>query len=85
MTGTHHGILRGVVLSRSEQGPEFPAFPGQARFPARRRREGRRSQAAPAPGPAPPTRVWVDPHAGWQDTLHERLLEQRIVLASGVL
>jgi ATP-dependent Clp protease protease subunit len=33
----------------------------------------------------PPTRVWLDPHAGWQDGLYERLLEQRIVLASGVL
>jgi ATP-dependent Clp protease protease subunit len=33
----------------------------------------------------PPTRVWLDPHAGWQDPLYERLLEQRIVLASGVL
>jgi ATP-dependent Clp protease protease subunit len=33
----------------------------------------------------PPTRIWLDPHAGWQDSLHERLLEQRIVLASGVL
>jgi ATP-dependent Clp protease protease subunit len=32
----------------------------------------------------PPTRVWLDP-AGWQDTLYERLLEQRIVLASGIL
>jgi len=33
----------------------------------------------------PPTRVWLDPHAGWQDTLYERLLERRVVLASGVL
>jgi ATP-dependent Clp protease, protease subunit len=33
----------------------------------------------------PPTRVWLDPHAGWQDKLYERLLEKRIVLASGVL
>jgi ATP-dependent Clp protease protease subunit len=33
----------------------------------------------------PPTRIWLDPGAGWQDTLYERLLERRIVLASGVL
>ena len=33
----------------------------------------------------PPTRVWLDPQQGWQDKLYERLLEQRIVLASGVL
>ena len=37
------------------------------------------------PGPVPPTRVWLDPHTAWQDTLYERLLAQRIVLASGVL
>lgn len=39
----------------------------------------------PGPGPVPPTRVWLDPHVAWQDKLYERLLEQRIVLASGVL
>jgi len=33
----------------------------------------------------PATRVWLDPHAGWQEKLYERLLEQRIVLATGVL
>jgi ATP-dependent Clp protease protease subunit len=33
----------------------------------------------------PPTRVWLDPHAGYQDKLYERLLEQRIVLVSGLL
>jgi ATP-dependent Clp protease protease subunit len=43
------------------------------------------SPGGPQPDPAPPTRVWLDPHAGWQDKLYERLLEQRIVLASGVL
>jgi ATP-dependent Clp protease protease subunit len=37
------------------------------------------------PGPVPPTRVWLDPHTAWQDTLYERLLQQRIVLAAGVL
>jgi ATP-dependent Clp protease, protease subunit len=51
-----------------------PPPPGRPPFPA-----------PPAPGPVPPTRIWLDPHAGWQDSLHERLLEQRIVLASGVL
>jgi ATP-dependent Clp protease protease subunit len=33
----------------------------------------------------PPTRVWLDPHPAWQDQLYERLLGQRIVLASGIL
>lgn len=37
------------------------------------------------PGPLPPTRVWLDPQAGWPEKLYERLLKRRIVLASGVL
>ncbi len=39
----------------------------------------------PSPGPVPPTRVWLDPHADWKSTLYERLLANRIVLASGLL
>ena len=72
------GILRDVHDPRSGSGPQFPwpgrPFPGQPPFPGR-----------PGPEPAQPARVWIDPHAGWQDRLFERLLEQRIVLASGVL
>jgi ATP-dependent Clp protease, protease subunit len=56
-------------------GTPFPGTP----FP------GRPSPGAPEPGPVPPARVWLDPHAAWRDKLYERLLEQRIVLASGVL
>jgi ATP-dependent Clp protease, protease subunit len=44
--------------------------------------------ATPAPAPAPfgsPTRVWLDPQANWLSSLYERLLQRRIVLASGVL
>jgi len=41
--------------------------------------------ARPEPAPASPVRVWVDPLANWQASLHERLLEKRIVLASGTL
>jgi ATP-dependent Clp protease, protease subunit len=37
------------------------------------------------PGPVPPTRVWLDPHADWKAKLYERLLARRIVLASGLL
>lgn len=37
------------------------------------------------PGPVPGTRVWLDPHADWQDQLYARLLAKRIVMASGVL
>jgi ATP-dependent Clp protease, protease subunit len=58
--------------------PELPVpgvpFPGRPRSPGR-----------PDPGPVPPTRVWLDPNGGWQDKLFERLLERRIVLASGLL
>jgi ATP-dependent Clp protease, protease subunit len=63
----------------SPAGPEFP-WPGQ---PSPGTPPPGRPQQDP--GPVPPARVWLDPHAGWQDTLYERLLEQRIVLASGVL
>jgi ATP-dependent Clp protease, protease subunit len=62
--------------------PEFP-WPGPG-FPGPE--PGRApSPGTPGPGPVPPSRVWLDPHAGWQDKLYERLLAQRIVLASGVL
>ncbi len=74
-----------VVQSRSGQGPEFPEFPWPGpEFPGTPPPGRPPFPGTPAPGPVPPTRVWADPHAGWQDTLHERLLEQRIVLASGV-
>jgi len=56
-------------------GTPFPGTP----FP------GTPSPGGPQPGPVSPTRVWLDPHAAWQDKLYERLLAQRIVLASGVL
>src|SRR5581483_10454256 len=29
--------------------------------------------------------VWLDPHADWQDLLYAKLLDKRIVMASGVL
>ena len=59
--------------------PEFPSWPGSPP-PGRPQPPG-----TPEPGPVPPTRVWLDQQAGLQDKLYERLLEQRIVLASGVL
>ena len=56
--------------------PWQPAFtpPGQPGGPG-----------GPAQDPVSPTRVWVDPHAGWQAKLRERLLAKRIVLAAGIL
>jgi ATP-dependent Clp protease, protease subunit len=66
----------GGGLPRAQHIPEFPGpdFPGRPSAPG-----------TPGPGPLPPTRVWLDPQAGWQDALGERLLQQRIVLASGLL
>jgi ATP-dependent Clp protease protease subunit len=72
------GSLRGVIFPVSGDVPDFP-WPGTP-FPGRPQPPG-----GPEPGPLPPTRVWLDPHLGWQDKLYERLLEQRIVLASGIL
>ena len=57
-------------------GPGIPPAPGIPGFP---------SAPPPVPGPLPPTRVWLDPDAGWKGALYERLLAKRIVLASGLL
>ena len=58
-----------------------PGPPGRPGFPS--------PPATPLPpgepGPVPPTRVVLDPNAAWQNRLYERLLEQRIVLAAGVI
>ena len=62
------------------QPPEFPRWPGNPPFP-----DWTPTPPTPARGPVPPTRVWLDPQAGWSTRLLERLLERRIVLASGLL
>jgi len=56
--------------------PGTPLTPGAPDWP---------SSPPEAPGPVPPTRVWLDPHADWKSKLYERLLAKRIVLASGFL
>ena len=55
--------------------PGVPGWPGLPGTPA----------TPPAQAPVSPTRVWLDPHADWKAKLYERLLEKRIVLASGPL
>jgi ATP-dependent Clp protease protease subunit len=73
--------------------PGRPGDPGGPRDPFQPERQPFTPFTPPAPSvpapsvPAPvsPTRVWADPHAGWQATLYEGLLAKRIVLASGVL
>jgi ATP-dependent Clp protease, protease subunit len=58
--------------------PEVPGPPGPPGPPF--------TPGWPAPlDPVPPTRVWQQPSGGGPAGLHERLLKQRIVLASGVL
>jgi ATP-dependent Clp protease protease subunit len=78
------GILRDVHDPRGGSDPEFP-WPGRPPFPGQPRPGRPPFPGRPEPDPAQPARVWIDPHAGWQDKLFERLLGQRIVLAAGVL
>ena len=37
------------------------------------------------PGPVPATRAWPDPNADYQNQLYARLLQRRIVMATGML
>ena len=61
--------------------PGVPPRPGEPGWPM-----APPTPPAPlVPGPVPPTRVWLDPHADWKNALYERLLAKRIVLASGFL
>ena len=60
-------------------GPGWPGVPPTPWAP--------RSPGTPSvdPGPVPGTRVWMDPQADWQNQLYARLLEKRIVMATGIL
>lgn len=68
----------------------YPGWPGEPEIPWPGKplpgtpSPGTPSPATPQPAP-PPSRVWLDPHAPWQDNLNERLLARRIVVATGVL
>jgi ATP-dependent Clp protease, protease subunit len=57
-----------------------PGTPGQPKVP----RTPWAPLAPSAPEPASPVRVWLDPN-DWQGQLNARLLERRIVMASGIL
>jgi ATP-dependent protease ClpP protease subunit/transcriptional regulator with XRE-family HTH domain len=57
--------------------PGWPGAPGRPGGPG--------GPPPGGPGPVPQTRVWMDPHADWQDLLYARLLEKRIVMSSGLL
>ena len=76
-----HGAVRahlpGIPPRPGEPGwPGTPLTPGWPATPP---------PARPEPGSVPPVRVWLDPLADWQANLYQRLLEKRIVLASGML
>jgi len=77
------GPPRGGFFAHYGGDPEFP-WPGPG-WPGPPQPGQPSSPGGPGPDPAPPARVWLDPHAGLQDKLFERLLQRRIVLASGVL
>lgn len=62
--------------------PGRPGSPGRPGFPPS---PGHGEPGPSAPGPVPPARVVLDPHAALQDRLYERLLQHRIVLVSGVI
>ena len=63
-----------------------PGEPGIPEIPGRPAAPGRPPTQPPdEPGALPATRVWMDPHDDFQDRLYERLLQQRIVMATGLL
>jgi ATP-dependent Clp protease, protease subunit len=76
-----HGAVRAHL-------PEVPPWPGEPGWPGTPRTPGWPSTtppASPEPLPVSPVRVWLDPLADWQASLYQRLMEKRIVLASGLL
>jgi ATP-dependent Clp protease, protease subunit len=75
--GAVRAHLPGIPPRPGEPGwPGTPLTPGWPATPP---------PARPEPGSVPPVRVWLDPLADWQASLYQRLLEKRIVLASGML
>jgi ATP-dependent Clp protease, protease subunit len=96
-TAPHAHLGSGAAPRGGHAGPGGPGRPDEFPWPGRpdpgfpspgTPRPGTPAPGDPGPGgpgPVPPTRVWLDPHTAWQDTLSERLLRQRIVLAAGIL
>ena len=89
-----HYSVRPGLRARIPGGPAQPGepgWPGDPRWPGGPRRPdvpvppGWPATLPPAEVPISPTRVWMDPHADWKNQLYERLLQRRIVLATGIL
>src|ERR1700738_1534174 len=75
-----------VMSSGAHSGTFPPGGPGEFPRPVTPRVPG--SPGTPPgdpPGPVPATRVWMDPQADWQNQLYARLLDKRIVMATGNL
>ena len=76
--------IPGVPPQPEEPGRPFrPSIPGIPLTPGAP--DWFPSSPPEAPGPVPPARAWLDPHADWKSKLYERLMAKRIVLASGFL
>ena len=85
-----HGAVRahlpGIPPRPGQPGwPGTPITPGWPGTPMTPGWPSTPPPARPDPLPASPVRAWLDPLAGWQASLYERLLKKRIVLASGTL
>jgi ATP-dependent Clp protease, protease subunit len=85
-----YGVVRahvpGIPPRPGEPGwPRTPLTPGWPGTPLTPGWPATSPPARPEPGAASPVRVWLDPLADWQASLYQRLLEKRIVLASGLL
>lgn len=79
-----HGAVR-AHLPGIPPRPGDPGWPGTPLTPGWPSTPATPQPARPEPSPTTPVRVWLDPLASWQAGLYERLLEKRIVLASGML
>jgi ATP-dependent Clp protease, protease subunit len=80
-----HGMARAHFPGLPPR-PGEPGWPGTPLTPGWPPASPPTSPPAPLePSPSSPVRVWLDPLADWQASLYERLLKQRIVLASGPL
>jgi ATP-dependent Clp protease, protease subunit len=79
---THAAARRVTVHAHLPGGPSRPGEPG---WPGTPLTPHWPSTPPPVAAPVSPVRVWLDPDADWKTKLYERLLAQRIVLASGIL
>ena len=78
-------MTHGAVRAHQPGTPSRPGEPGWPGTPHTPGWPATPPPVSPEPLPASPVRVWLDPLADWQASLYQRLLEKRIVLASGIL